>query len=822
MPYLTEAIGETSTTGEDKLNRIEACIARRLLICILTLVPTLMQCQQITTAWHEHHVQIDTAGLVGRSRIILRRPNFQHGEAMPLGNGTLGVSVWSEGGFHAQLNRIDTMPHRLSPGQLIVPSMDILTRASDYRAWLDLYRGEFVETGAGITLTAFVQPKSDLLEIDVSGADPERMQTADLLLWPPRSPHASVRSTVGQLVESWVDDFEPGASGDQFGSIAGITAAGRNVHVAVIDSRTLRMTWLPYLDGNFRIFVASPGWRQNANPTESVTRALADTDKSAHRIWWQHFWNRAGLIRVDSQDGVGEYMENLRMIYLYAAACERGIQMPGSQAGIADLFSAVRDEHRWDPAAFWHLNLRMQVAANLDAGLPELNNSYFALYHDNFAALRRWTRTHMRGRPGICLPETMRFNGVGVEYETSGENDGGDRPAYDCDAGSPPFYNARTISTGAEVSYWVWQQYVMTADTVFLRQNYPLMRSAAQFLMAYEKPGADGFRHTSPSNAHETQWDVIDPVTDLSARQTLYRDVIAAAQIVDPNDPFLKQSHAELAAIPPFPRAAADNQKQLLRDQSDKDMSVIAESVQPDAPQHNFENIGLEPVWPYGLIGDDDALTPLGRRTFEHRPYPTNQDWSFDPVQAARLGLNRQVSKTLEKLTKTYQAYPSGFSNWGGSSGEFYIEQSAVVALTLSEALVQDYDGVIRIAPAIPPGWMMAGTVAIQGRSRVYVESNGSEVVTCILKAGSNQKIWLRSPWRGYPIDVIDDSTGRNIITGSKDKIVHFAVLSNHQYIVRRAGHDGSRKHFAPLGGRLSNQPKRLGNREIGLPSSGS
>jgi hypothetical protein len=804
------------------LNRIEACIARTLLICIPTLAVVPLQCQQITTAWHEHQVQIDAAGLVGRSRIILERPNFKPNEAMPLGNGTLGVSVWSEGGFRAQLNRIDTMPHRLSPGQLVVPSMDILTRAPDYRAWLDLYRGEFVETGAGIRLTAFVQPKSDLLEIDVSGADPGRMQTADLLLWAPRSPSASVKGAVGQLVESWIDNHEPGASGKQFGSIAGITAAGRNVHVAMIDSRTLRMTWLPYPDGSFRIFVASPGWRQNANPSESVQRAFADTDQSEHRVWWQRFWDRAGLIRVDSQDGVGEYMENLRMVYLYAAASERGIQMPGSQGGIADLFSAVRDARRWDPAAYWHLNLRMQVAANLDAGLPELNHSYFALYRDNLPVLRDWTRSRMRGRPGICLPETMRFNGVGIEYETSGENDGGDRPSYDCDAGSPPFYNARTISTGAEVSYWIWQQYLMTGDISFLRANYPLMKAAAQFLMAYETPGADGFRHTFPSNAHETQWDVTDPSTDLSARHTLYRDVIAAAQVVNLNDPIVKSSHAELSAIPPFPLVAADNQKQLLRDQSGDDRSVIAESAQPDAPQHNFENIGLEPVWPYGLIGDDDVLTALGRRTFEHRPYPTNQDWSFDPVQAARLGLNDQVGETLEKLTKTYQGYPNGLSNWGGGSGEFYIEQSAIVALTLSEALVQDYDGVIRIAPAVPSGWTMAGTVAIQGRSRVYVETNGSEVGTCILKAGSNQSVSLRSPWQGHPIDVTDDSTGRKIITGSQDKIVHFAVLSNHQYIVSRAGQDISREHFSPLGGHVADQPKRLGNREIGLSSSGS
>jgi len=29
---------------------------------------------------------------------------------------------------------------------------------------------------------------------------------------------------------------------------------------------------------------------------------------------------------------------------------------------------------------------------------------------------------------------------------------------------------------------------------------------------------------------------------------------------------------------------------------------VIADSYQPSAALHNGENIGLEPVWPYGVI----------------------------------------------------------------------------------------------------------------------------------------------------------------------------------------------------------------------------
>jgi len=78
------------------------------------------------------------------------------------------------------------------------------------------------------------------------------------------------------------------------------------------------------------------------------------------------------------------------------------------------------------------------------------------------------------------------------------------------------------------------------------------------------------------------------------------------------------------------------------------------------------------------LIGDTSPLFALARRTYEHRPYPVNQDWSCDPIQAARLKLGSEVSKTLIKLAETYQTFVNGFANWGGTAGEFYVEQGGV------------------------------------------------------------------------------------------------------------------------------------------------
>ena len=439
-----------------------------------------------STAWRDGIFHVNVAHVVSESDIVLGRPNTDPTEALPLGNGRLGAAVWSANGMTIQLNRADTLPHRLSPGQIIIPGLAKLTSAHDYQGRLDLYSGSFVERGGGISATVYLQPQSDTLIIDVTGADPAQPQTATLQLWEPRAPKTIAQKSVGILAETWLDNQDPGASGQRFGSLAALTAEGRYVTATVANTRAVIVTFKPKADGSFRLLVAAPHYAGGASAEAAAAPALADRSSTAHVDWWHAFWQRAGLIQASSPDGEGQYMTNLRNIYLFSAAAENGDRFPGSQAGVADLFSPARDDHRWDPAAYWHWNLRMQVAANLSAGLPQLNLPYFRLYRENLSAIQQWTRERMNGRPGVCVPETMRFNGKGVEYETWTQPTG--KPSgLNCDANSTPYYNARTLSTGAEVSLWIWQQYLVTGDRTFLAQNFPVMTASARFLLAYEK-----------------------------------------------------------------------------------------------------------------------------------------------------------------------------------------------------------------------------------------------------------------------------------------------------------------------------------------------
>lgn len=767
-------------------------------------------------AWDGKTFQIDRPNVVARSNIVLSQPNLAASQAMPLGNGRLGVALWSANGLTAQLNRADTLPKRYSPGQVVIPGLSALTGAADYTGRLDLYNGEFRESGGGMTATAYVQPDTDALVIDVTGANPAQPQTAILKLWSPRTPSATLSgNAVGVLSQSWTDGVKgdvKGSSGRTFGALSAITAQGRHVTASVTDPLTVTVTFTPNADGTFRIVAGAPHYDGSQPIAALAAASVADTLPSAHVSAWNDFWSRAGLIKLTSSDGSGEYMENLRNIYLYSSAAENKDVYPGSQAGVASLFSSAQDAHQWDPAAYWHWNLRMQVAANLSAGLPDLNAPYFNLYQSNLADIEQWTTANMGGRSGICVPETMRFNGQGIE-EANGAVVG-----LDCSAGSAPFYNARTLSTGAEVSHFIWTQYLATNDRSFLAKHYPLMEAAARFMLAYQSAGTDKLLHTSPTNAHETQWDVKDSTTDLAAIRTLYADTLSAGRVLNQvpgqavDAVLAAKMNAALPQTPDYPRTQASGSLTLLSAAADAaGADVIAMSYQPAAAARNSENIGLEPVWPYDQIGDASPLYTLAKRTYINRPNKTQNDWSFDPIHAARLGLPAEVKSTLATLTGNYQKFPSGFAKFVGD--EPYVEQIGVVATTLAESLVQDYDGLIRIAPAIPAGWDYDGTVYVRGNTRVDVQVRGGVPAGVVIEPGSNVALTVRNPWPGAKVTASSAGFAKPVqLSGS---VLTLQPVGTQAIVLQKVG--GGSLPVAPVSGAPATTAKHIGSVQIGL-----
>ncbi len=501
-------------------------------------------------------------GVVSRDDIVLGAPNINPTQSIPMGNGTLGVAAWAANGFTAQLNRSDTMPARKSPGQVNIPGLSVISHASNFTGRLDLADGVLEESGGGMSMKAWVSTAKDEMIIDVTGANPSLAQTASINLWSPRNPTAAVSGKVGTLAETWADNSGFGASGQTFGSLAAITAGGRDVQTSVTSATKITTTFKPNADGDYRVVVAAPHWAGGtAKDTASVTATKligndANTAENAllnsQDRWWGSYWAHSGLVEMSSSDGSAAYIENLRTLYLYdaAAAFSTTGTNYGSQAGEADMFAWSQDKQTWNPNDYWIWNLRGEISANMSSGNYQLNMPIFNMYIADLSNIEAWTKAQMGGLPGACVPETMSFNGNGYY---------GDGPAASnasCALAASPSYNAEDISSGPEMSLYMWENYQGTGNLAFLKKAFPFMEATAQFLLAYQKVGSDGLLH-AVANAHETQWAVQDPTTDIVADQTIFPIIAEAAKLVGDQtskDPLLNQFAAAIKQIPPYPR----------------------------------------------------------------------------------------------------------------------------------------------------------------------------------------------------------------------------------------------------------------------------
>jgi hypothetical protein len=793
-----------------------------------------------TTAWQNGTFNVDPQGVVSRDDIVLGQPNINPTASLPLGNGSLAAAAWAANGFTAQLNRSDTMPARKSPGQVTIPGLSVITHAKDFTGRLDLTDGVLEESGGGMSLKAWISTRSDELIVDVSGANPDVAQTASVNLWSGRTPTAAASGTMGTLAETLTDNSGYGASGQTFGTLAAITASGRDVQASVVNPTRVQVSFKPNAAGDFRVIVAAPQWTGgSATDTPATTAANVighDLTLSEQGLlgqqnsWWNRFWSKSGLVQMNSADGSAAYIENVRAIYLYdEAASQKPGTYPGSQAGEADMFAWSQDKQTWNPNDYWLWNLRAEISANMSSGNYQLNTPIFDMYINDLSAIEAWTKAQMGGLPGACVPETMSFNGNGYYGDGPVQSDGS------CALAAAPQWNAENISSGPEVSLYMWQQYLATDDLPFLKKAFPFMEATAQFLLAYQQVGSDGLLH-AVANAHETQWSVQDPTTDIAADQAIFPVIAQAAKLVGDkasDDPLLAQFATALNEIPPYPRTDTATRTKLLNPDYSQDETqaadatgtdMIAISYQPAAQRNNGENIELEPLWPWDQVSDQDAnLFALEQRSYTSRPNKGGNDWSFDAVDAARLEQPAQVASNLLSLTESHQVYPNGLADIGSSVGyQPYLEQSATVAVAVDEALAQDYDGIIRFAPAWPSTWDVSGTVYIQHNDKVDVQVEGGQLVTAAIEAGSSGTVKVKNPWPGQQVQVVTGDGQTTVVSATTADVFDVPVTEGESYLVEQVAAPTTALPYAPVTGTSATADKHLGGKvQLGLDPEG-
>jgi hypothetical protein len=90
----------------------------------------------------------------------------------------------------------------------------------------------------------------------------------------------------------------------------------------------------------------------------------------------------------------------------------------------------------------------------------------------------------------------------------------------------------------------------------------------------------------------------------------LFPVVVKTAQLLGVDADLVNQLNAAIPKIPAIPRTDLATKTKLLTPADDASgTTIFGFSTQPTATFHNSENLDLEAVWPYNLIGDTGPLT---------------------------------------------------------------------------------------------------------------------------------------------------------------------------------------------------------------------
>ncbi|QIL76649.1 glycoside hydrolase family 95 protein [Hymenobacter sp. HDW8] len=319
----------------------------------------------------------------------------------------------------------------------------------------------------------------------------------------------------------------------------------------------------------------------------------------------------------------------------------------------------------------------------------------------------------------------------------------------------PPQYGLWPMG-GAWLSQHLWDHYQFTGDEQFLREYYPVLKGAATYLVdaLQEEPTNKWLvvgPSVSPENTYSLQGKRIAIVAGTTMDNQLVFDLfsktIRAAELLRLDQPFADTLRALRERLPPMHIGQYGQVQEWLQDVDDP----------IDKHRHISHLYGLYPsgqISPYRT----PALFEAARTTLTQRG-DASTGWSMG--WKVNFWARMQDGNHAYKLLTEQLRLRSGA---GGNSGEgggtypnlldahppFQIDGNFGCTAGLAELLVQSYDGAIDLLPALPDAWPtgeVTGLVACGGYVVDLAWNQGKITRARITsRLGGNCRVRVHSP----------------------------------------------------------------------------
>jgi hypothetical protein len=302
----------------------------------------------------------------------------------------------------------------------------------------------------------------------------------------------------------------------------------------------------------------------------------------------------------------------------------------------------------------------------------------------------------------------------------------------------------------------LWWQYKYSLDKEYLQRVYPMLRAAADFLVAYLKKGGDGKYHIIPTVSPENWGATVDfrlnrdCIIDLALTDFLLEAMLEASQVLGVDAGLRDQWREVRANLAPWPEA-------------DGPYGRVWVDVAGAPVEHVYNvPVTLAPVFPAERVGlgSRPEQLELARRTARTVRLEGGNDLVWQPLARARLGMldlewfKREVRYCLTPLgTAGDRVRQTGGRYRDETDFDFMMRmgvwtENLSLPAVLNECLLQSYDGVIRVFPNTAGlGPASFRHLRAAGAFLVSARWDGRRVTELVIDSEKGARLRLAIPW---------------------------------------------------------------------------